>query len=247
MTRKKVTLAYITNNSERKASYKKRKKGLIKKATELTTLCGVEACVIIYSEYDAEPEVWPSRPVAEAVLAWFNSLPEMERTRKMVNRESLTRQQIRKAQDQLRRIQKENKRKELEIFMFQCLAGKMGFEGFDLRDAAEMGWVVNQIVKNIDSRMAALRRNGEAAAAAEAEVVAPPQATVGMVDARAAVEVVVPPVGEENMESFPWNLVESPTGRGLGWDDGMVLPYPYIFEHANASTSAEPKFGHGAS
>ncbi|XP_042027305.1 agamous-like MADS-box protein AGL80 [Salvia splendens] len=35
MTRKKVTLAYITNVSERKASYKKGKKGLIKKAQSI--------------------------------------------------------------------------------------------------------------------------------------------------------------------------------------------------------------------
>ncbi|KAL0464319.1 UNVERIFIED_CONTAM: Agamous-like MADS-box protein [Sesamum latifolium] len=104
MTRKKVTLAYITNDSERKASFKKRKKGLIKKVSELSTLCGVDACAIIYSQYDQEPEVWPSPLGAQAVLARFRKLSEMDQTRKMVNQESFTRQRIKKAEDQLRRV-----------------------------------------------------------------------------------------------------------------------------------------------
>ncbi|KAI3444877.1 hypothetical protein Pfo_001542 [Paulownia fortunei] len=241
MTRKKVTLAYITNDSERKASFKKRKKGLIKKVSELSTLCGVEACAIIYSQYDPEPEVWPSRLGAQAVLARFRKMSEMDQTRKMVNQESFTRQRIKKAEDQLRRAQKENKRREMENFMFQCLAGMVSLEHFDLHDAAEMGWVINQILRDINSRMEALKRDGQhhqdaSASAAEEAAVAPPQ----------PVEEVAPLTAEENMESFPWNLVESPTGaggsglggRGLGWDDGMVLPYPYIFNHANSTTSA---------
>ncbi|KAL0379992.1 UNVERIFIED_CONTAM: Agamous-like MADS-box protein [Sesamum angustifolium] len=161
MTRKKVTLAYITNDSERKASFKKRKKGLIKKVSELSTLCGVDACAIIYSQYDQEPEVWPSPLGAQAVLARFRKLSEMDQTRKMVNQESFTRQRIKKAEDQLRRVQKENKRKELENFMFQCLAGMATLEDFNLRDAAEMGWVVNQTLREINSRMEALQKTGQ--------------------------------------------------------------------------------------
>ncbi|CAH8259504.1 unnamed protein product [Arabidopsis lyrata] len=60
MTRKKVKVAYISNNSSRKATFKKRKKGLMKKVNELSTLCGINACAIIYSPYDSNPEVWPS-------------------------------------------------------------------------------------------------------------------------------------------------------------------------------------------
>ncbi|MBA0619522.1 hypothetical protein Godav_028682 [Gossypium davidsonii] len=49
MTRKKVTLAWISNDSARKVSLKKRRLGLMKKMSELTTLCGIRACLIIYS------------------------------------------------------------------------------------------------------------------------------------------------------------------------------------------------------
>ncbi|QCD91395.1 Transcription factor [Vigna unguiculata] len=62
MARKKLDLTYIINDSKRKTTLKKRKHGLIKKMNEITTLCGIEACAIIYSPNDPQPEVWPSEP-----------------------------------------------------------------------------------------------------------------------------------------------------------------------------------------
>ncbi|GLU17378.1 hypothetical protein SLE2022_337480 [Rubroshorea leprosula] len=69
MTRKKVKLQYISNDSARKASFKKRKKGLMKKASELTTLCGIDAGAIVYSPYDSQPEIWPSPARVQRVLS----------------------------------------------------------------------------------------------------------------------------------------------------------------------------------
>lgn len=219
MTRKKVTLAFITNDSERKASYKKRKKGLIKKVSELSTLCGVDACAIIYSQYDAVPEVWPSPLAAQAILARFRKLSDMDQGRKMVNQETFTCQRIKKAADQLRRLQRENRCRELEAFMFRCIRGGAALDGSTLPDAAEMGWVISQTLRDIKARMETV-----AADHRRRQVAAPP-----------------PPAEVESMECFPWNLVQSPTGGGaaamegggLGWDAGMVLPYPYIFNNSN--------------
>ncbi|MBA0573846.1 hypothetical protein Golob_001101, partial [Gossypium lobatum] len=56
MTRKKVKLAYITNDSTRKATYKKRIKGLKNKMRELSTLCGIDTCAIMYNPYKSQPE-----------------------------------------------------------------------------------------------------------------------------------------------------------------------------------------------
>ncbi|GFP88545.1 agamous-like mads-box protein agl80 [Phtheirospermum japonicum] len=213
MTRKKVSLAYITNDSERKTSFRKRKKGLIKKVSELSTLCDVDACAIIYSPFDPEPEVWPSRAGAQAVLARFKSLSDIDKSKKMVNQESFTRQRIKKAEEQLRRLQKENKRREMESFMFQCLAGNASLDHFGLHNSAEMGWVINQMLSDIQSRMDALKINGQDA---------PPP----------AVEEVVPLTSGENVEGYLLNhLVQSANGPaddyGLGWDLG-VLTCPYF-------------------
>nr|KJB81656.1 hypothetical protein B456_013G155200 [Gossypium raimondii] len=60
MTRKKVKLAYITNDSTRKVTYKKRMKALKNKMSKLSTRCGSDTCVIMYSPYKSQLEVWPS-------------------------------------------------------------------------------------------------------------------------------------------------------------------------------------------
>ncbi|XP_047944995.1 agamous-like MADS-box protein AGL80 [Salvia hispanica] len=240
MTRKKVTLAYISNDSERKASYKKRKKGLIKKVSELSTLCGVQACVIIYSQYDPAPVVWPSPLDAQSILARFRKLSIMDQSRKMVNQESYTRQRIKKATEQLR-LQKENSCRELEAFMFRCITGQASIHDLQITDVSEMSWVISQILREIKGRMDAMAAEHQRKQAAPLPPLPPPPPPPPVVKE-------APPRMEEDgngMESFPWNLVQSPggggrmDGSGLGWDPGMVLPYPYIFGQSSSSQSGQ--------
>ena len=80
-TRKKVKLAYITNDSARKAIFKKIK-GLMKKVSELSTLCGIDVCAILYSPYDSQSEVWLSPLGVHLVVARFKKMPEMEQARR---------------------------------------------------------------------------------------------------------------------------------------------------------------------
>ncbi|GER43296.1 MADS-box transcription factor [Striga asiatica] len=47
--RKKVALARIENDTSRQVTFSKRRNGLFKKASELSTLCGAEAAVIVFS------------------------------------------------------------------------------------------------------------------------------------------------------------------------------------------------------
>ncbi|XP_048138563.1 MADS-box protein FLOWERING LOCUS C-like [Rhodamnia argentea] len=69
MGRRKLPLELITNEKVRRITYEKRKKGLMKKAQELATLCGVDTCMIIHgpagssaSAAAAKPEIWPASP-----------------------------------------------------------------------------------------------------------------------------------------------------------------------------------------
>ncbi|AED96668.1 unnamed protein product [Arabidopsis thaliana] len=65
MGRKMVKMTRITNEKTRITTYKKRKACLYKKASEFSTLCGVDTCVIVYGpsragdEMVMEPELWP--------------------------------------------------------------------------------------------------------------------------------------------------------------------------------------------
>lgn len=167
MTRKKVKLAFITNDSARKATFKKRKKGLMKKVSELSTLCGIDACAIIYSPYDTSPEVWPNTMGAQRVLAEFKRMPEMEQSKKMVNQESFIRQRIAKAGEQLKKQSKENREKEMTEIMYQGLTGK-GLQNLNLGDLNDLGWVIDQNLKEVYKRIEAINKGASSSSAAAA-------------------------------------------------------------------------------
>lgn len=120
MTRKKVALGWIANDSARKASLKKRRSGLIKKVSELCILCGVVACVIIYSPNEIEPIFLPSsRSEVEEILLRFERVPEMEKNRKMMNQESYIKERATKHEDQLRKNMKKNQEMQMNHFLHQ--------------------------------------------------------------------------------------------------------------------------------
>ncbi|XP_047329269.1 floral homeotic protein AGAMOUS-like [Impatiens glandulifera] len=65
MGRAKLNMHLISGEKARLTTFQKRKKGLMKKAYELQTLCSVDVCLIIYHPETSEslskhPEIWPS-------------------------------------------------------------------------------------------------------------------------------------------------------------------------------------------
>uniref|UniRef100_A0AAU7LJK3 MADS92 n=1 Tax=Hippophae rhamnoides TaxID=193516 RepID=A0AAU7LJK3_9ROSA len=72
MGRGKLPLELITKEKSRRTTFEKRKKGLMKKTYELSTLCGVKVCLLIfdYNNPLAEPETFPSN--AEQVRSLVN-------------------------------------------------------------------------------------------------------------------------------------------------------------------------------
>ncbi|XP_021289947.1 uncharacterized protein LOC110420881 [Herrania umbratica] len=151
MARKKVKLAWIVNDSARRTSLKKRRLGLLKKVSELTTLCGINACVIIYSPDETEPVVWPSHDVVEQQLARFQSMPELERQKKMMNQETYLREKVTKAQEQLTKCQRRNKEIQMTHFMHQITEGK-GLNELNLSELQGLTWFVEEKIKEIRKR-----------------------------------------------------------------------------------------------
>ncbi|KAI3409466.1 uncharacterized protein J3R85_019294 [Psidium guajava] len=66
MGRRKLPLELIPNEKARRITYEKRKKCMMKKAQEFSTLCGVDTCMIIYGPAGSaaanKPEIWPASP-----------------------------------------------------------------------------------------------------------------------------------------------------------------------------------------
>ncbi|PNX95367.1 agamous-like mads-box protein agl80-like [Trifolium pratense] len=152
MARKKVKLAYITHDSKRRGTFKKRKNGLFKKLNEISTLCGIEACAIIFSQNDHLPEVWPSPWGVQKVLSRFKSLSEMEQRKKMLNQESFLKQRIEKGQEQLKKQRNENRKKEMTNLMFQCVNAAHIIGNVGLNDLNDLSWMIDQNLKQIERR-----------------------------------------------------------------------------------------------
>ncbi|GER57835.1 MADS-box transcription factor family protein [Striga asiatica] len=220
MARKKVTLAYIEVDSERKASLRKRKRGLMNKAREIGTLCDVPVCVIVYSPFDEEAEVYPSRAEAQAVVGRFYRLSEAERTRKMVNQETFTQQRILKAQAQLSRLHREKRRRELEKYVYRCMGGSARIEDVEASDVKEIGWVINEVLRDITSRMEKVK--GKAKEEENEEETEEKE--------------------EDRLNSYMLSIADSLTelqriGSSrdeVGWDLS-ALAYPYMFNNAQGS------------
>ncbi|KAM7470135.1 hypothetical protein LguiA_008318 [Lonicera macranthoides] len=170
MTREKVKLAYITSEASRKAAYKKRKKGLMKKVSELSTLCGIDACAIIYSPFDeSQPEVWPNIVGAQRVIAQFKKIPEMEQYKKMMNQESFMSQRLAKAKETLEKLRKENREKELTYVMNEFLMGR-SVEGLSLAEINDLRWLADKKMEEIQSRMESLKKGAHSEVATPSTV-----------------------------------------------------------------------------
>uniref|UniRef100_A0A7N0V9X4 MADS-box domain-containing protein n=1 Tax=Kalanchoe fedtschenkoi TaxID=63787 RepID=A0A7N0V9X4_KALFE len=166
MRRQKFKLAFIANNSARKATYKKRKRGLIKKVNELSTLCGVDACAIIYSPYETHPVVWPPSAIGvQRVLSQFTRMPEMEQSKTKVNQETFLRHRIVKTKEQLKKQVKDNREEEMTEVMFQCLTGK-DMMNLNMTDLNDITWLVDHCLREINKKCEKLKNSGRDAGTA---------------------------------------------------------------------------------
>ncbi|KAG4923554.1 Agamous-like MADS-box protein AGL80 [Glycine soja] len=161
MTRKKVKLAFIGNDAARRATYKKRKKGMLKKVEELSTLCGIEACAIVYGHNDPEPEVWPSHWGVQRVVEKLRTMPELEQRKKMVNQEGFIGQKILKGNEKVMKLMKDNREKEITMFLFQCLnAGRIQPDNnMTTADLNVLSSLIDQNLKDISKRLETLSVN----------------------------------------------------------------------------------------
>jgi len=158
MARSKVKLELVANESARKTTFRKRKKGLLKKMEELTTLCGVDACAIISSPFEAKPAVWPSPRGARKVLSRFMSLPEEVKSKRMLNQEAYLRERIRKATELLEKLRKENQERELTNLMCDILNGDKSLEGLNMKDVMDLCMVIDKTIYAILKRIDYLER-----------------------------------------------------------------------------------------
>jgi hypothetical protein len=155
MTRKKVKLAFIVDDSARKATYKKRKNGIIKKVSELTILCGIPACAIISNPFDSKAEVWPNLAEAKQVIERYQNSSVIDGA-KNVNQESFLLQRITKAREQLKKQKHDNREKELTIRMIGYMKNKQMPDDLSVSYLKEFNKLIEKNLKEIDNKIVEL-------------------------------------------------------------------------------------------
>ncbi|KAH1076423.1 hypothetical protein GYH30_052072 [Glycine max] len=82
----RITLKHISKERSHKTTLMLRKKGLIKKIFEFSTMCGVEACLIVYdngNNGDVAPLTCPRDPtVVHSILQKYESKKNNEKSHK---------------------------------------------------------------------------------------------------------------------------------------------------------------------
>lgn len=161
MGRRKVRLELITNDSVRKTTFRKRKGGLLKKASELKTLCGVDACALIYTASDAEPHVWPSPDEARQVLERFQNLPSKKQGKHMLNHEDYRPKDVSMLELKLENGVKRNRDLEIELLLMDHLSGKNVVESMKDDEMKMLYESVDDKIKNLTLQMDNLKASAK--------------------------------------------------------------------------------------
>lgn len=68
---------------------------------EITTLCGIDACGIIYDENTSRPTIWPSTDSFQTLMDRFRTLPESEQRKVTLDHEDFLKQSVAKDREKL--------------------------------------------------------------------------------------------------------------------------------------------------
>ncbi|CAD6234624.1 unnamed protein product [Miscanthus lutarioriparius] len=84
----------------------------------------VDACVVVYSEGELQPKVWLDAPKVAQVLARFNTMPELDQCKKMMDMEGFLNQRIDKLEEQPHKAQCENRERETTLLLHDAIVGR---------------------------------------------------------------------------------------------------------------------------
>jgi len=157
-----LKLAFIVDDDSRKATYNRRRKGLLKKVYELSTLCGVIACAIVYGPYEPQPEIWPSPQGVQAVLSKLRTMNMGEKSNKTVDQETYMKERVLKAKEKLKIQRHDNKEMEMTMLMIQCLfENKLMPNNMSLVDSKHLCWLIDHKLKEVGRRLEAEDNSGQ--------------------------------------------------------------------------------------
>ncbi|KAK2990880.1 hypothetical protein RJ640_007601 [Escallonia rubra] len=153
MVRKNVNYQFIADECARKRTFKKRKVGLLKKASELQTLCGVETCAILSNSTDSHLEVWPSPHDAYQVVERFRNLAPEKQTYNMMDGENLVQKNIAIMKGKLVTEEKKNQGLRIEQLMRKLLIKESLDDVSTLVDLKDLNLLLDDSIELVEKRV----------------------------------------------------------------------------------------------
>ncbi|RDX69910.1 MADS-box transcription factor PHERES 2, partial [Mucuna pruriens] len=139
----------IEDLASRKVCYRKGRTSLLKKVKELTTLCDVDACAIVYGPGDKVPLVWPSRDKTKELLDKFENAPLSDRRRKNVNQQVYIEQKNKKIENQIVKLKEKNVEKDMSNFMHKIHDDGKSLSDFDASDLCRLLYYVERKLERV--------------------------------------------------------------------------------------------------
>ncbi|KAL9243457.1 hypothetical protein vseg_017342 [Gypsophila vaccaria] len=160
MARSKVNLRYIRNNTARKVTYKKRSKGLLKKTQEISVLCGVDACAVVYSPYSETPLIWPSsESEVRRIVLEYKQKSHIDQSQRIFNQEAFLRQSATKAREKILRLQRRNRELDMENTLGDLYSGTP-VQQVSLGDVKDLFWVIEDRLRTVEHRIRVVEGGG---------------------------------------------------------------------------------------
>ncbi|GMP78966.1 hypothetical protein CsSME_00034698 [Camellia sinensis var. sinensis] len=152
-----VKYEFIADERVRRQTFRKRKAGLLKKVSELKTLCSVGACAIIYPTTAtgsvAQPDVWPSPNEASHLFQRFENLPSMKQTANMMDQENFLKRNITRMSKNLDKEKKKNRGVEIEQQMTKFLFEKNLHDFSNLDDLRDVASVLDEKINLMNDKL----------------------------------------------------------------------------------------------
>ncbi|KAK9668716.1 hypothetical protein RND81_13G081000 [Saponaria officinalis] len=143
----------------RKITYKKRVKVLLRKTQELSILCGVNACIIVYSPYNETPLLWPSNEseVRQVMVAYKHNT-NSDQPQKILTQDAFLRLSAIKTKDKISRLRRRNRELDLENDMGDLLSGQP-VQQVPSGNVKDMLWVIEDRLRTVQHQIRVVEEN----------------------------------------------------------------------------------------
>ncbi|XP_060211769.1 agamous-like MADS-box protein AGL80 [Lycium barbarum] len=128
----------MTSNSDESQRKARKITSLSKQANDLSTLCDIPIALVIFSPGETSPTIWPNEDAAKVIVTRYLSHTETEKFKKSVELETYLSSKLEEKENNIRKTEKRNKEKKIEITFNRLYEGKVDILDLDATEINEL-------------------------------------------------------------------------------------------------------------